>query len=121
MTVVPQITLGGILRTNLPAAMMSNPGNAGEWAQYQYRGYGFRLMLMAGPNQGQCQVLLDGAPVQTVDCYAALVGGAQPAPFVLTRQNLSLDFHRVKVIALGTKNAASGGTAIGWYSLQVMR
>lgn len=105
---------------------MDDTGVANDWAQFEYRGYGFRLNLLQGPEYGQCQVYLDGnlvattdgGAVTTVDCYAAVDIGPQ---VVCTQQNVSLDIHRVKVVALGTKNVAASGAAIGWYSLQVMR
>ncbi len=113
----PQITLGGILRTSLPNAVMNNPGNANDWATYEYRGYGFQLWMLTGPAQGQANVFLDGSLVQMVDCYAAVAG----VTMVLSHPNVSLDIHDVQVVALGTKNVASTGTAVAWYALQGMR
>jgi hypothetical protein len=97
---------------------LDNPGNAGEWAQYEYRGYGFRLHLLQGPEFGQVQVLLDTVLQQTIDLYAAEDSGPG---IVLAMENVPLDFHRVKVIATGNKNAAATGTAVSWYSLEVMK
>lgn len=117
--VAPSLTLGGFARTNLPTVAMTNPGTtAGDWAQYEYRGYGFRLYLHTGPSYGQCDVYLDGVKIQTVDCYAAADAG--PA-LVLTQQNVSLDIHRVQVIVDATKNANATGTNIAWYAIEVMR
>lgn len=115
----PSLTLGGFARVNLSTAVMNNPGTtAGDWAQYEYRGYGFRLYMLTGPGYGQADVYLDGVKLQTVDCYAA----ANTAPVVvLTQQNTSLDIHRVKVVVDATKNASASAAAIGWYALQVMR
>jgi len=100
------------------ATTMDNAGVAGDWAQYEYRGYGFKLFLLQGTEFGQCQVYLDGTLVKTVDCYAAADIGPQE---VHKERNVCLDIHRVKVIALGTKNANATGPAISWHSLQVMR
>ena len=97
--------------------VFQNPGTALDWAQYEYRGYGFKLWLMQGPEWGECDVYVDGVLVQTLDCYAAADNG----PIMLLTQNLPLDIHRVKVICDGTKNASATGTNIGWYALQVMR
>lgn len=113
----PQITLGGILRTSLPTAVMNDPGTVGDWATYEYRGYGFQLWLVAGPAQGQCNVFLDGTLIQMVDCYNAVLG----VQMLLSVPNAQLNIHDVQVVALGTKNAASTGTGIGWYALQAMR
>lgn len=106
-------TISGVARTTL-----DNPGNANEWAQYEYRGYGFQLYLMQGPEYGQAQVLLDGTLVATVDCYAATDNGPQ---IVTTQLSVPLDIHRVQVIALGTKNASATAATISWYALEVMR
>jgi hypothetical protein len=121
--VAPAVTLGGLVRgagstLPLPAIAMTNAGTAGEWAQYEYRGYGFQLYLVKGPEFGKADVFLDGALLTTVDCYAAAESGPQ---MVLSEPNVSLDIHRVKVICDGTKNVAASATNITWWALQVMR
>jgi hypothetical protein len=103
---------------NFKRTTMDNPGNAGEWATYEYRGYGFRLFMLKGPEFGQAQVLLDGKVLTTVDCYAAIDIGPQK---VYENPKVSLDIHRVKVIPLGTKNAAATATGVSWCWLGVMR
>lgn len=115
----PEITLAGIARATLPTTSMENSApTAGDWATYEYRGYGFELWLAKGPGYGQCDIYLDNALVQTVDCYAAAELGPQ---MVLQQQSVVLDIHDVQVTALATKNASASGTAIAWYALQVMR
>jgi hypothetical protein len=114
----PEITLGGILRTSLSNITMSDPGTLGDWAQYEYRGYGFKLWMVQGAGFGKADVYLDGVLLTTVDCYAATELGAQ---MVLAQQNVPLDFHRVKVICDATKNGSATTTTISWYGLQVMR
>lgn len=113
------LTLGGFARTNLSTAAMTNPGTtAGDWVQYEYRGYGFRLYMLTGPGYGKADVYLDGVLLQTVDCYAAANTGPV---LVLTEQNVSLDLHRVKVMVDATKNASASAANIAWYALEVMR
>jgi hypothetical protein len=97
---------------------MQNAGTAGEWAQYEYRGYGVRLYLMSGPAFGQANVLIDGVQVATIDCYAAQNRGPS---LVFEKEDLSLDFHRVKVMPTGNKNAAASAASIAWAYMQVMR
>jgi hypothetical protein len=103
---------------------LDNAGTAGEWAQFEYRGYGFKLYLLQGPDQGQAQILLDGVVLETVNCYSATDLGPQ---MVLMRENVSLDFHRVKVVAVGATATESNGIitvhpgAVSWHSLEVMR
>lgn len=115
----PEIELGGFMRTNLPLDIMTNAGtSAGDWATYQYRGYGFQLWLAKGPGYGKCQVFLDGVSLGTVDCYAATSLGPVS---VLTETGAMLDIHDAQVTALHTKNASSSGYEIDWYGMQVMR
>lgn len=95
-----------------------NAGTAGEWAQYEYRGYGFRLYMLQGPEFGKCDLYVDGVVAETIDLYNASEKGPQ---IVVTQQSLPLDFHRVKIICDGTKNGSSSGTGISWYALEVMR
>jgi hypothetical protein len=123
LSAAPAVTLGGIARgaaTTYPLqlAVMNNPGNAGEWACYEYRGYGFKLWLRQGPTYGKADVYLDGVLLTTIDCYAAADLGPQ---IVLTRQSVSLDIHRVKIICDGTQNASATDKKITWWALQVMR
>ena len=120
----PAITLGGIARgaggsIPLPAVAMNNAGaTAGDWATYEYRGYGFKLWLVTGPAQGKCDLYIDGVLNSTLDCYAA--SEAAPAS-VFTLEDLWLDIHDVQIVVDATKNGSSTGANIGWYGVQVMR
>lgn len=115
----PHITLGGTDRqASLPATIMQHPGApAGDWATYEYRGYGFKLWMLQAPNAGQCDVYLDQVKIQTVDLYAPAAAVAA----VLVNANVALDIHDVQVMTTGNKNGASSGTLVQWYALQVMR
>ena len=97
---------------------MDDPGTAGDWACYEYRGYGFRLYMLQGPEFGKADIYIDGVLLETIDLYHATDIGPQ---IVLTRQNLPLDIHRIQVVCNGTKNAAATGAAASWYALEVMR
>lgn len=97
---------------------MDNPGTLGDWAQYEYRGYGFRLYMLKGPEFGKCDVYIDGVLLETLDLYNAADIGPQ---IVLTEQSLALDFHRVQIVCDGTKNGSATGTSVSWYALEVMR
>jgi hypothetical protein len=97
---------------------MDDPGTAGDWACYEYRGYGFRLYMLKGPEFGKVDVYVDGVLLETVDLYNAADIGPQ---IVVTRQNMPLDIHRVQVNCNGTTNVAATGTAVSWYALEVMR
>ncbi len=98
--------------------VLTNAGTVGAFATMQYRGYGFRLHLAAGPSFGQVQVQLDGTVVGTVDCYAPQVEGLQQ---LFEWGSVPLDLHRVKVVVQGSRNAASTGTSVTLGSIQVMR
>jgi hypothetical protein len=91
---------------------------AGDWAQYEYRGYGFRLFLRRGPAFGKCQVNVDGvAQGAPIDCYSAALGQF----LALEVPNLPLDYHRVQVVCTAAKNASASAAGISWLRLQVMR
>jgi hypothetical protein len=107
-----QLTVGAAYLT------MDNPGTEGDWATYEYRGYGFKLYMLQGPEYGKADVYVDGVLNTTIDLYNAADLGPQ---VVLELQSLSLDIHRVKVIADGTKNADATDTKVSWYALEVMR
>lgn len=98
---------------------LSNPNtNDTDWAQHEYRGYGFQLWMLKGPAFGMVQVCLDTVLLETVDLYSAAALGPQS---VYKLGEVPLDLHRVQVVMTGMQNeAASGSTAI-WWGLQVMR
>lgn len=103
----------------LAVTTLYNDGmRAGDWATYEYRGYGFRIWMQSGPACGQVQIILDGAVLGTVDLYNAIDLGSQ---MVFERGALSLDIHRLKVVMLGTKNAASSSAGATWCMLEAMR
>jgi hypothetical protein len=98
---------------------LDSNGVAGDSATYEYRGYGFRLWLQTGPNIGIVNVLLDGVQIATnLDLYSAAAASPQ---LVLTQESVSLDFHRVQVVATGNKNPASTAPVVSWAFLDVMR
>ena len=97
---------------------MDDAGTLGDWAQYEYRGYGFRLYMLQGPAFGKCDLYVDGVLVETIDLYNAANLGPQ---IVATLQSLPLDLHRVKVVCDATKNVSSSATNVSWYALEVMR
>jgi hypothetical protein len=109
---VPLSTVG------TPYTSMDDPGTAGDWATYEYRGYGFRLYLLMGPEFGQCQVAVDGVVLATLDLFSEIEMGPQ---LVYTNQNLPLDIHDVQVVCLGTHAGAATGNNISWYAIEVMR
>ena len=97
---------------------MDNPGTAGDWACYEYRGYGFRLYMLKGPTYGNIDLYIDGVLQTTIDLYNATDIGPQ---IVATYQSMPLDIHRVQIDCDGTKNSSASGTSVGWYALEAMR
>jgi hypothetical protein len=78
---------------------MDDAGTAGDWACYEYRGYGFRLYILKGPEFGNADLYIDGVLVETLSLFAATDQGPQ---IVASYQNLPLDIHRVQVVCDGT-------------------
>jgi hypothetical protein len=74
--------------------------------------------MVQGPDQGKVDVQLDGVSLGTVDLYNAQNIGQQ---IVLEKAAVSLDLHRVKIIALGTKNGLSTSPAVTVGKISVMR
>ena len=104
---------------NLSTTVLTNSGlSAGDWATYEYRGYGCRLHMGVGPAFGQVQVYLDGVDKGILDLYGAEDQGMQ---MVLELGSVMLDIHRLKVVTLGAKNVASTSPAVTWGFLEVMR
>jgi|ERR1035437_356295 hypothetical protein len=101
-----------------PYTTMDDAGTPGDWACYEYRGYGFLLYMLKGPGFGKADIYIDGVLLETVDLYNATDIGPQR---VVTQENIPLDIHRVQVVCDGTKNPAATGTAVSWYALEVMR
>lgn len=87
----------------------TDSGVAGDWAQHEYRGYGFQLWCLVGQGQGIVQVFLDGTQVATV----GLAGpAAAPEPqMVFSMTDVPLDLHRVQIVVIGAEFVPTGGGA----------
>ena len=77
---------------------MDDTGIVGDWACYEYRGYGFRLYMLQGPEFGSADLYIDDVFVQTLNLYAATEKGPQ---IVYAQPSMPLDIHRVKVVCDG--------------------
>lgn len=97
--------------------LVSDGTVAGDWAQYEYKGYGFRVYTETGPDCGNMAVYLDGVLVGTVDLYAP---DAMPPTSVFEKGDVVLDFHRVKLVVLNTKNGAAIAARVPFFKLAVM-
>ncbi|MEZ2347430.1 hypothetical protein [Terriglobus sp. RCC_193] len=98
--------------------LVNDGTTANEWAQYEYKGYGFRIFAESGTDCGQFAVALDGMAVGTVDLYFA---DALPPSPVFEKADVPLDFHRVKIIVLATKNGAATAARVPFFKLEVMQ
>jgi hypothetical protein len=92
----------------------TNTTNALQWT---YAGYGFRLWARQDDNLGIVEVLLDGASLGTIDLYAAVPRVAQP---LLTRLDLPLGLHSVRLRATNSRNPASTAPTILADALEVL-
>ncbi|ABF42422.1 hypothetical protein Acid345_3421 [Candidatus Koribacter versatilis Ellin345] len=92
-------------------------------AEWLYFGYGFRLYSALGPDLGKVEISHKPYATQawtvlaTVDLYNA---GAQPSAVILTKHDLQLDLHRVKLRVTGTKNGASSGYKVYADAIEVI-
>lgn len=107
---------------NIPANYeLLNPMPAvGDWAQVEYVGWGVRLYFRLSAALGVCDLYFDGVRVvQSLDLStgtaaatsADISSSEDGGSTVVTMQNVPLDKHRVKVVALA-QVGASGATAI---------
>jgi hypothetical protein len=80
---------------------------------FGFRGTGIRWDSTAGPDQGQCQVLIDGVDQGVFDHYASIAG-----PVTHDFTGLPDDLHTMTVRVLGHKQPASSDTLVtvnGWH------
>jgi hypothetical protein len=80
----------------------------------RFRGTGISWNALVGPNNGKASVLIDGKSVATQDLYAP---GFSSQNFAYS--GLSYGLHTLKIVVLGTKQAASSDTIITLNSLAV--
>ena len=85
-----------------------NTNTADEFA-FTYSGYGFRLWARKDTDLGICKVLLDDVDLGNVDLYAA---AAADSAALLTKLDVALGLHTVKVRATNTKNGSSSANTI---------
>lgn len=91
--------------------------NTTDAFQWVYAGYGLRLWAHQDTNLGKVEVLLDGVSLATVDLYAAAPTASAP---VLTKLDVPLGLHALKLKATNTKNAAATGQTIVADALEVL-
>ena len=82
-----------------------------------YAGYGFRLWSRRAANLGIVEVLLDGVSLGNLDFYSASAQGAQP---ILTRLDVPLGLHTVKLKATSAININSSGATIVADALEIL-
>lgn len=87
-------------------------------AEWQYFGYGFRFWAEKYSDRGIAEISLDGTVLGTVDLYSS---GAVTAAALLTKYDVPLGLHRVKVRVTGTKNASSSDYKCVADAIEVMQ
>lgn len=96
----------------------SNPNtNSTDAFLWTYGGYGFRLWSRRSPDLGIVEVFLDGASLGTIDLYST---GATASQALLTKLDVPLGLHSLKLRATNTKNAASSANTILADALEVL-
>jgi hypothetical protein len=114
--------------TNAPSSyeMLSISPIAGDYAQVEYVGWGFKLVFRTGAGLGQFGLYLDGSLLLTLDQSTGLqVGSGLPAGVtvaagIVTALQVPLDKHRVKMVALAVAGAMGGGFSVAYPPLQVI-
>lgn len=91
--------------------------NTTDAFQFLYAGYGFRLWARKASDLGILRVLVDETDLGTVDLYAAAPAASAA---LLTKLDLPLGLHRVKLKATNTKNAAASANTIVADAIEVM-
>lgn len=96
----------------------TNPNtNTTDAFQFLYAGYGFRFWARKASNLGIFQVLFGEVSLGNVDLYNATPVAAAA---LLTKLDVPLGIHRVKILATNTKNAASSANTIVADAIEVM-
>jgi hypothetical protein len=75
----------------------------------QFVGTDLAWIARTGPSYGQASVTVDGGLAVTVDLYSAAIKSQKQ---VWASGALAMGTHTIQIVRLGTKNAASKGTAI---------
>lgn len=117
--------MAGIANAQTPAAyeLSSAAPAAGDFAQVEYVGWGFQMSFRTSPTLGLCDIYVDGVLwLQAFDLSTGLaatvnssLGGVigntfSASPFIngfVSKIDLPLDKHRVKVVARNAPGAAS--------------
>ena len=91
--------------------------NTTDAFQFLYAGYGFRLWARKASDLGILTVLLDETDLGNVDLYAA---SSAASAALLTKTDIPLGIHRVKILATNTKNASSSAKTIVADTIEVI-
>jgi hypothetical protein len=95
-------------RQDGPSPAMSS-GTARDSLTFSFRGTGIYWRAAQGPDCGKADVILDGQPQKTVDCY----GTYTPYKFWFVKTGLDAGTtHTVKIVVRGDKNERASGTRI---------
>jgi hypothetical protein len=110
--------------TTVPAAAghggnekVNSNGNTSDALQWSYAGYGFRLWSRRAASLGIVEVLHDGVSLGTIDLYAATDAASQA---LLTKLDVPLGLHTVKLRATNTRNAASSAYTITADAVEIL-
>ena len=79
---------------------------------------GVAFVTTRGPSRGKAEIWLDGRRVVAIGLYAT---SARAASIVWTANWGALETHRVQIVVLGTKRAASRSTRVDIDAFVVLR
>jgi lysozyme len=82
----------------------------GAWVAVTFRGVGLDWYTVRGPAQGKATVYVDGTLKTTVDNYAASTTYGVRIPV----GGLTDGLHTIRILVLGSKQAASSGTRVSF-------
>ena len=97
----------------------SSTAGAAAGPSNPFAGTGAGLVSALGPDRGKALIMLDGAAAGVVDLYAPT---QQAAQVVWSTSGLSsAATHTVKVVVLGTHNAASSGSRVDYDGMLILK
>ncbi|MCC6905495.1 MAG: MFS transporter, partial [Anaerolineae bacterium] len=97
--------------------------SVGDALEVPFNGQKLEVVYAAGPNSGTWSVEVDGTPLLDDEGQPVLIDAYSPAPRYGVRETIEVEDageHALRLVNNGEQNAASGGTALSLYSVEVL-